>query len=390
MNLPNCLNTIFHILIIKTSSLGDVVHTLPALTEAAANIKNIQFDWVVEESFAEIPSWHKKVDKVIPVALRRWRKRPIRTLLSKEWRVFLKQLRVKQYDLIIADLKEAELIFIKDGVLEKQDAGFIGDPTAYNIYQKKYHEFENNPEHGKVTLTALLLPEQSSTYIQDVYKHMYCSLREVCLNNTVRSVGGIIVPLCSNNNKFTYMYYMDSVLNSLDFQSAQSQPQLITYGSSSDGSCTVEFFGNAKNPGYYFLQGGFGIVYLKNNFNLFEPKIISAVNPAHWAIETTLLLGEGFKSAFLNVDNCGELGDIFLKKEEYHKAIYCYELKVDDPQLLGDRKKICDRYIAGYATALFNIGEAKKADLLLKKWVGLIDKHKYIDEIIKQINLANN
>jgi len=296
----------------------------------------------------------------------------------------------KQYDLIIADLKEAELIFIKDGVLEKQDAGFIGDPTAYNIYQKKYHEFENNPEHGKVTLTALLLPEQSSTYIQDVYKHMYCSLREVCLNNTVRSVGGIIVPLCSNNNKFTYMYYMDSVLNSLDFQSAQSQPQLITYGSSSDGSCTVEFFGNAKNPGYYFLQGGFGIVYLKNNFNLFEPKIISAVNPAHWAIETTLLLGEGFKSAFLNVDNCGELGDIFLKKEEYHKAIYCYELKVDDPQLLGDRKKICDRYIAGYATALFNIGEAKKADLLLKKWVGLIDKHKYIDEIIKQINLANN
>jgi len=258
----------------------------------------------------------------------------------------------KQYDLIIADLKERELIFIKDGVLEKQDSGFIGDPTAYNIYQKKYHEFENTPELGKVTLTSLLLPEPISKYAQNIYALMYCSLREVCLNNTIQSVGGIIVPLCSHNKNFTYMDYMDSVLNSLDLQSIQSKPQLITYGSSSDGSCTVEFFGNAKSPGYYFLQGGFGILYLKNNFDLLEPKIISAPTPAHWALETTSLLGEGLKSGFLNVDNCGELGETLLKLEEYNKAIYCYELKVDSPELLGDRTKVCDRYIAGYATAL--------------------------------------
>lgn len=296
----------------------------------------------------------------------------------------------KQYDLIIADLKGADLIFIKDGVLEKQDSGFIGDPTAYNIYQKKYHEFESNPEQGKVILTALLLPEPSSKNTQDIYTRMYFSLREVCLNDTIQNVGGTIVPLCSHNKCFTYMYYMDSVLNSLDLQSIQSQPQLITYGSSSDGSCTVEFFGNAKSPGYYFLQGSFGIVYLKNDFDLLEPKIFPAATPAHWALETASLLGEGLKSGFLNVDNCGELGESLLKQEEYHKAIYCYELKVDSPELLGDRKKICDRFIAGYAAALFNMGEKKKADLLLKKWVGLIDKNGCIDYIIKQIKLANN
>ena len=39
-------------LIIKTSSLGDIIHTLPALTDAANAIENIQFDWVVEESFS--------------------------------------------------------------------------------------------------------------------------------------------------------------------------------------------------------------------------------------------------------------------------------------------------------------------------------------------------
>ena len=63
------------VLLVKTSSLGDVIHTLPAITDATRAIPGITFDWVVEESFAEIPSWHPAVDKVIPVAIRRWRKR---------------------------------------------------------------------------------------------------------------------------------------------------------------------------------------------------------------------------------------------------------------------------------------------------------------------------
>lgn len=63
-----------HVLIVKTSSMGDVLHTLPALTDAMNAIPGIRFDWVVEEGFSQIPSWHPAVDKVIPVAIRRWRK----------------------------------------------------------------------------------------------------------------------------------------------------------------------------------------------------------------------------------------------------------------------------------------------------------------------------
>jgi heptosyltransferase-1 len=62
------------VLIVKTSSMGDVLHTLPALTDAQHAIPDIRFDWVVEEGFAQIPSWHAAVDRVIPVAIRRWRK----------------------------------------------------------------------------------------------------------------------------------------------------------------------------------------------------------------------------------------------------------------------------------------------------------------------------
>ena len=63
-----------HLLLVKTSSLGDVIHALPALTDAAAAVAGIRFDWLVEEAFAEIPGWHPAVDRVIPIALRRWRR----------------------------------------------------------------------------------------------------------------------------------------------------------------------------------------------------------------------------------------------------------------------------------------------------------------------------
>ncbi len=89
------------VLIIKTSSLGDIIHTLPALTDAAQQIPGIRFDWAVEEAFAEIPSWHPAVDKVIPIAIRRWRKHPIESLFGSEWKQCKRALRKGHYDAVI-------------------------------------------------------------------------------------------------------------------------------------------------------------------------------------------------------------------------------------------------------------------------------------------------
>jgi heptosyltransferase-1 len=89
------------VLIIKTSSLGDVIHTLPALSDAAKAIPGIEFDWVVEEAFAEIPAWHSAVREVIPVALRRWRKTPFDSFSSPEWRHCKTLLAKQKYDCVI-------------------------------------------------------------------------------------------------------------------------------------------------------------------------------------------------------------------------------------------------------------------------------------------------
>lgn len=87
------------VLIIKTSSLGDVIHTLPALTDAAKAIEGVSFDWVVEDTFQDIPRLHSSVDRVVPVSIRRWRKNPWAARAAI--RASIKTIQQQHYDLVI-------------------------------------------------------------------------------------------------------------------------------------------------------------------------------------------------------------------------------------------------------------------------------------------------
>jgi len=88
-----------NVLIVKTSSLGDVIHTLPALTDAAKAIPDISFDWVVEESFQDIPKLHPNVNRVIPVSVRRWRKNLWKH--RADIKASIKDIQKEQYDVVI-------------------------------------------------------------------------------------------------------------------------------------------------------------------------------------------------------------------------------------------------------------------------------------------------
>nr|WP_262924114.1 lipopolysaccharide heptosyltransferase I [Stutzerimonas nitrititolerans] len=128
-------------MLIKTSSLGDVVHTLPALTDAQRAIPGIQFDWVVEEGFAEIPAWHPAVAQVVPVAIRRWRKNLWQTLRSGEWRRFKARLRETRYDLVIDAqglLKSAWLTRYVKAPVAGLDRDSAREPLASRVYDRRY------------------------------------------------------------------------------------------------------------------------------------------------------------------------------------------------------------------------------------------------------------
>nr|WP_153880296.1 lipopolysaccharide heptosyltransferase RfaC [Citrobacter freundii] len=131
------------VLIVKTSSMGDVLHTLPALTDAQRAIPGIQFDWVVEEGFAQIPSWHSAVDRVIPVAIRRWRKAWFSAPIKAERKAFRDAVRLQQYDAIIDAqglVKSAALVTrLGRGIKHGMDWSTAREPLASLFYNCKHH-----------------------------------------------------------------------------------------------------------------------------------------------------------------------------------------------------------------------------------------------------------
>ncbi len=133
------------VLIVKTSSMGDVLHTLPALTDAMREIPDIRFDWVVEENFAQIPAWHPAVDRVLPVAIRRWRKHWFGSQQREERVAFKRALQAREYDVVIDAqglIKSAALVTrLAKGVKHGQDSRSAREPFASWWYDKR-HEID--------------------------------------------------------------------------------------------------------------------------------------------------------------------------------------------------------------------------------------------------------
>lgn len=128
------------ILIVKTSSLGDVLHTLPALTDAWQAIPGLSADWVIEEGFSEIPAWHPAVDRVIPVAVRRWRKQPWSSMQAGEISGFVASLRLSAYDHVIDAqglIKSAIITRLARGMRSGLDRRSIKESAASLFYQQR-------------------------------------------------------------------------------------------------------------------------------------------------------------------------------------------------------------------------------------------------------------
>lgn len=129
------------VLLIKTSSMGDIIHALPALTDAGNAIPGIRFDWVIEDTFAEIPRWHPLVDKIIPVSLRRWRKELFSQRTRAEWKVLRQQLQETKYDLILDAqglVKSSFLTWLAQGKRAGLDWNSAREPLASLAYQDKH------------------------------------------------------------------------------------------------------------------------------------------------------------------------------------------------------------------------------------------------------------
>lgn len=128
-------------LIVKTTSLGDVIHNLPVIHDIHARHPDMVIDWVVEESFADIPRLHPGVDRVMTVAMRRWRKQPFARQTWQQIATLKQQLQAEHYDLVLDTqglLKSALVSRLAKGPHHGYDRRSIREPLAACLYNQRH------------------------------------------------------------------------------------------------------------------------------------------------------------------------------------------------------------------------------------------------------------
>jgi heptosyltransferase-1 len=134
------------VLVVRPSSLGDIVHALPIVHDVRARHPGVAIDWVAEESFVDLVRLNRGVRRVIPIALRRWRHEPFARSTWREFAVFRREIASVRYDAVL-DLQEqvkgALMAALARGPVHGPDRRSVREPIVTVLYR---HRHRVNPD----------------------------------------------------------------------------------------------------------------------------------------------------------------------------------------------------------------------------------------------------
>jgi heptosyltransferase-1 len=129
------------LLLVKTSSMGDVIHSFPAVTDALRAVPGLTLDWCVEEPFAELVALHPGVGTIHKVAMRRWRKTPLSPATWAAVRTVARAMKAERYDLVLDAqglMKSLFLAKLAKAPIAGFDRGSVREPLAALGYARTY------------------------------------------------------------------------------------------------------------------------------------------------------------------------------------------------------------------------------------------------------------
>ena len=159
------------ILFIKTSSLGDIIHHMPAVSDARAHFPQARLTWLIEEMYMPLARLHPAVDEIIPVAWRRWRSSVGSAATWREIGAQRRQLRARHYDGIVDTqglIRTALMARSADGFRHGYDRNSIREPLASMFYDRRHavsrdlHAIERNRRLSGLALGYV--PEGAANY----------------------------------------------------------------------------------------------------------------------------------------------------------------------------------------------------------------------------------
>lgn len=155
-------------LLVKTSSLGDVIHNLPVVSDILRHFPQARIDWCVEESFSAIPRLHPGVQAVIPIAVRRWRKHLLSEATWREMAAVRLAMGSEPCDAVIDTqglFKSALVARWADGPVLGYDRDSVRESLATWFYERRFsvprdlHAVERNRRLAAAALDYDLIGE---------------------------------------------------------------------------------------------------------------------------------------------------------------------------------------------------------------------------------------
>jgi heptosyltransferase-1 len=129
------------VLLIKTSSLGDVIHCLPAVSDMARQVENLELDWVIEHDLADVARLHPAARRIIPVRQRRWRRHPFAADTWGDFAAFRRAIRERPYDRVVDAqglMRTALLARLAPGPHCGYDHRSVREPLASFFYDRRF------------------------------------------------------------------------------------------------------------------------------------------------------------------------------------------------------------------------------------------------------------
>ena len=129
------------ILIVRPSSLGDIVHALPIVHDLREHCPGLAIDWMVEETFAALVRLNRGVRRTIPIALRRWRHHLLSHSTWSEFSALRRELATRRYDVVLdlqEQLKGALLARLARGPVHGPDRKSVREPVVTLFYRHRH------------------------------------------------------------------------------------------------------------------------------------------------------------------------------------------------------------------------------------------------------------
>ena len=128
-------------LLVKLTSMGDLIHTLPAITDAQKANPDLSFDWVADEGFHEVALWHPAVNQVIKSAHRRWKNDIVGSWKSGELHKFYRELHQYPYDIVLDaqnNIKSAVITRLASNKAHGLDKQSVREAFSHLAYKHHY------------------------------------------------------------------------------------------------------------------------------------------------------------------------------------------------------------------------------------------------------------